>query len=343
MAGITPSLTLTGAFRPRQPASPVIDLFFSYAHQDEAMRDELEVHLAMLKRSGLIRTWHDRRITAGKDLDHDISVHLEAADVILLLLSPYFLASDYCYENEARRALERHADGSAVVIPVILQPCDWLASPFRRLRATPTDGKPIAKFPNIHDAFLDVVRDIRAAAEALKKADESAPPQPPASRTKSADIPHSPAAAMRSSNLRVRKTFSDRDKDAFRDETFIYIERFFEDSLSELRRRNPSVEFRFKRLSATGFTAALYSDGAKKTSCHIWLSDSRSFGLDIAYSANDSTATNSINDGLRVENDGFQLGVKASGLSFTRSAGDTVMTPHGAAEYLWSSFISSLQ
>lgn len=312
----------------------MIDLFFSYSHHDEAMRNELEVHLSMLKRSGLVRAWHDRRIAAGKELNSEINEHLERADVILLLLSPHFLASDYCYETEAQRALRRHDEGTAIVIPVILQPCDWLESPFRKLRATPTDGKPVAKFPNIHDAFLEVTRDIRAAAASLHKDDATL--ATPAVRTASPDL------GVRSSNLRLKKTFTDRDRDGFRDEAFSYIDKFFENSLAELRDRNPGIEFRFRRLSA-GFTAAVYRGGSKQTSCHVWLAEGMSFGMDIAYSANDSTATNSINDGLRVDDDGFQLGLRASGLGLTRSNAEALMTPHGAAEYLWSSFISRLQ
>lgn len=83
----------------------MIDLFLSYSHHDVAMRNELEVHLSVLKRNGLVRAWHDRQITAGSDLDREFSEHLEQADVMLLLLSPHFLASDYCYESEAQRAL----------------------------------------------------------------------------------------------------------------------------------------------------------------------------------------------------------------------------------------------
>ncbi|BAH40554.1 MAG TPA: toll/interleukin-1 receptor domain-containing protein [Gemmatimonas aurantiaca] len=313
----------------------MIDLFFSYSHHDEAMRNELEVHLSMLKRNGLVRAWHDRRITAGSDLDREISEHLERADVILLLLSPHFLASDYCYETEAQRALQRHDERTAVVIPVILQPCDWLESPFRKLRATPSDGKPIAKFPNVNDAFLEVARDIRAAAVSLNKAEVATP------KTVAGAV--NPDAGVRSSNLRLKKTFTDRDRDGFRDEAFSYIDKFFENSLGELRDRNPGIEFRFKRLSAAGFTAAVYQGGSKMTSCHVWLAEGMSFGMDIAYSANDSIATNSINDGLRIDDDGFQLGLKASGLGFARPTGESLMTPHGAAEYLWSSFISRLQ
>ena len=143
----------------------MIKLFFSYSHRDELLRDELEVHLAALKRQGVISTWHDKRLQAGDDIDQHISQQLEEADIILLLVSPYFISSDYCYEVEMQRALERHQNGAARVIPVILHPCDWQKTPFGKLRATPPDGKPISKFPNPHDAFLSVTQDIRAAAQ----------------------------------------------------------------------------------------------------------------------------------------------------------------------------------
>lgn len=313
----------------------MINLFFSYAHEDEALRNELEIHLSMLKRSGLIRTWHDRRIVAGQDLNREISEQLEAADVILLLLSPYFLASDYCYETEAQRAIQRHREGAAVAIPVIVQPCDWLASPFRELRATPKDGKPVSKFPNIHDAFLEITQDIRGAAESLGKSGGSVLPQPVEAPTF--------AAGVRSSNLRVKKTFSDRDRDAFIDDAYSYIEKFFENSLDELQERNPVIEHRFKKLSATAFTAAVYRDGSKRTSCQIRMSGRALFGSDIVYSASDSAATNSMNDGIRVEDDGYQLGFKTSGLGMFRQETDGLMTAQGAAEHFWSQFIAPLQ
>src|SRR4051795_7874378 len=95
-------------------------LFFSYSHEDEDLRDELEKHLATLQRQGLISSWHDRRITVGTDIGEAIDGHLDAADIILLLVSPDFIASDYCYEREMQRALQRHNNGAARVIPVIL-------------------------------------------------------------------------------------------------------------------------------------------------------------------------------------------------------------------------------
>jgi TIR domain len=85
-------------------------LFFSYSHRDEALRDQLETHLAMLKRQGFITTWHDRRIAAGENFGETISANLERADIVLLLVTPDFIASDYCYEKEMMRTLERHKE-----------------------------------------------------------------------------------------------------------------------------------------------------------------------------------------------------------------------------------------
>ena len=192
----------------------MLNLFFSYAHEDEDLRDQLEVHLTSLKREGIIATWHDRRIVAGAPLDGEISAYLENANIILLLVSPYFIASDYCFNIEMTRAMERHNEGSAIIIPVILQPCNWHAMPFGNLMACPKDGKPISKYSNMHDAFLEVTLDVKTAAEKLFP-DESAlqtkPIIPEAGKT--AAITKMPKVI--SSNLRIKKAFTDRDKNKF--------------------------------------------------------------------------------------------------------------------------------
>lgn len=144
----------------------MISVFFSYSHKDEALRDQLEVHLSMLKRQGVISVWHDRRLLAGDDFDTGISADLEKADIILLLASPDFLASEYCYSKEMLRALERHAAGKARVIPVILRPCEWQKAPFGKLLVAPTEGKAVTKWPDRDEAFLDITQAIRRAAEA---------------------------------------------------------------------------------------------------------------------------------------------------------------------------------
>jgi hypothetical protein len=202
----------------------VATLFFSYSHVDENLRDQLEVHLAGLRRQGSISSWHDRRIIAGEDFGDAIDQHIDTADVILLLVSPDFIASDYCYEREMKRALEKHERGEARIIPVILRPCDWHDLPFGKILATPRDGKPITKWPNIDEALQDVVTAIKGALKQRgQNGTRSTASVPHASKTTSTLPP-------RSSNLRISKQFTDLDKDRFRHEGFEYIANFFENS-----------------------------------------------------------------------------------------------------------------
>lgn len=144
-----------------------VELFFSYSHRDQELRDELERHLSLLKRRGVISTWHDRRIGAGSEWAGEIDEHLERASLILLLISADFLSSDYCYDVELRMAMERHVAGTARVIPVVLRSVDWTGAPFSNLQAVPTDGKPVTSWTNRDEAFTEVTRAIREAATQL--------------------------------------------------------------------------------------------------------------------------------------------------------------------------------
>ena len=138
-----------------------VKVFFSYSHEDRKMRDELEKHLIMLKRKGIISTWHDKEILAGSDFSKQIDENLLEADIILLLISIDFLASEYCYEIEMKKALERHKRGEAVVIPVILRECDWSETPFQNLKALPLDGKSVELWESKDSAFLDIEKGIK--------------------------------------------------------------------------------------------------------------------------------------------------------------------------------------
>src|SRR5437660_5533170 len=140
-------------------------LFYSYAHTDEALREQLEKHLSLLQRQGLLSTWHDRAIQPGNTWAREIDDHLNQAEIILLLVSASFLASDYCYENEMRRALERHQRGEARVIPIILHPCDWSSAPFSKLQALPRNARPITTWANQEEAFADVARHLHHILE----------------------------------------------------------------------------------------------------------------------------------------------------------------------------------
>ena len=194
----------------------MVQVFFSYSHKDEELRNELETHLALLKRQGVISAWHDRRISAGNNIGTTISGELEDSEVVLLLVSANFLSSDYCYEKELARALEKERAGSAIVIPVILHPCDWHSAPFGQLRATPTDGKAISLFANQHEALTIVAKDVREAIS--KKYGRPAPAVEQAFAQNVENLVTRQATdsqRARSSNLRVKRKFDDHERDHF--------------------------------------------------------------------------------------------------------------------------------
>ena len=140
-------------------------LFYSYSHKDELLREELEKHLKLLERQRVISFWHDRKILPGSDWDREIDRRLERASIILLLVSADFIASDYCWEKEVTRALERHKSGEATVIPVILRTCDWEEAPFGRLQGLPEGMKPVTAWEDPDAAWTSIARGIRAIAE----------------------------------------------------------------------------------------------------------------------------------------------------------------------------------
>jgi internalin A len=144
-------------------------LFYSYAHKDESLRNELETHLKLLQRQGMIESWHDRDIEAGDEWKRKIDDNLEQADIILLLVSADFIASDYCYEKEMTRALERHEKNEARVIPVILRDVNWRAAPFARLQALPKDALAVTRWPDKDSAWRNVSEEIEKVAGRMRQ------------------------------------------------------------------------------------------------------------------------------------------------------------------------------
>lgn len=143
--------------------SEPIRLFYSYSHKDEDLRDELEKHLSLLRRQGVIQPWHDRKISPGRKWKRDIDKNLEAADIILLLISADFLNSDYCYGVEMARALERDEVEEALVIPIIIRPVTWKGTPIEDLQVLPKNGKPIISWKNRDEAWAHVAKEIGIA------------------------------------------------------------------------------------------------------------------------------------------------------------------------------------
>lgn len=145
-----------------------IDVFISYARTDRELRDKLANQLSGLRNQGVINDWFDGEIIAGTEWESQIIDHLDTAQIILLLISADFLASNFCYNVEMKRALDRHDAGLVRVIPVILRPTDWKSAPFAKLKVLPADGKAAILWAVQDEAFVDVVEGIKRAIHDLQ-------------------------------------------------------------------------------------------------------------------------------------------------------------------------------
>ena len=155
-------------------AAAPVTLFYSYAHEDEALRDELQGHLKLLERRGLLAPWHDRRIVPGADWSGAIDSYLRNAELVLLLVSKDFIESDYIMGTELAVAMQRQAANATVVVPIVvravdLDPDDAQDLPFLKLQALPTDLRPVTSWPNRDEAWTNVAKGLRATVKAIRE------------------------------------------------------------------------------------------------------------------------------------------------------------------------------
>lgn len=148
-------------------AKDKLKIFMSYAHEDEAMKAELDKALIALKRSNKIEVWQDRELIAGQEWDKTIKDELAATDIILLLISVDFNNSQYIWDKELAVAMQRHEKDEARVIPVILRECDWYDMPYGKLQALPTGAVPVQKFPVADEAYTDIAKGIKKVVNYL--------------------------------------------------------------------------------------------------------------------------------------------------------------------------------
>jgi formylglycine-generating enzyme required for sulfatase activity len=180
-----------------------VEVFCSYSHADEALWGELEKHLEVLRRTGLIKIWSDRAIGVGEQWAGAIDSHLESAQFILLLISADFLASKYCMDVEVIRAIERHHRGEARVVPIVLRPVDWLGHPLSQFQALPTHARPVTEWASRDEAFRAVAIGLREMIERFQHAKQPiAPPPTSLAGPWSATLPSLDTEKIRSQWLR---------------------------------------------------------------------------------------------------------------------------------------------
>lgn len=306
-------------------------LFISYSHRDEKALERLHTHLAMLRREGAIGTWYDREILAGGNIDNEIDVHLNDSDIFFALLSPDFLASQYCYEREMTKAIERHDEGSLRVIPIILEPCDWTSSPLGKLKALPKDGKPISTWSNQNVAYLNIVEELRRL---LKK--------PSKLETNPGSTPTQESDEKRSRRYRIKREFDAFDRDDFRKHTFSVIRDYFRRSISELNEIDDLIRARFENMGDDAFSCTILNKGARDREAHITVhgASSESFGGEITFSFSRRAPSNTANGFIRIDSDAYELFPSLDNFSGMRSKENEPRSPELVAEALWCEFIS---
>jgi hypothetical protein len=203
------------------------NLFYSYSHEDEQLRDELAKFLAPLKHQGRIVEWYDRKIEPGLRWESVISDKLQSAHLILLLVTADFLASDYCFGVEMEMAMHRMMNRDANVVPILLRPCLWRESRFSELQLLPRDAKPVTSWPSHEDAFAGIANEINA-------------------------ITKEPPVASRGSALRERKLATTADLTLVRDQIIAYA-RLYErirQQMAPSNVRTKKMEEVFQRMKA---------------------------------------------------------------------------------------------
>lgn len=303
-----------------------VKAFISYSHHDSEALKRLHVHLASLKREGRIEAWYDRDILAGDDLDAEIKEQLEKCELFLLIVSPDFLASDYCVETEMSRALERHEAREARVVPIIIEPCDWTNSRLRTLKAVPIDGKPVSEWTNQNTAYLNVIQELRRIL------DQKPPAPSPEAQVDVEDAEREAPSAERW--YRVKRDFDDIDRAEYREKAFSTIRSYFKNAIAELDAVD-GLRGRFTDYSDTSFGCVIVNSGLGHGTAHLTVHGGRgkhSFG-DVYYSFSEDAADNAANGWLNIEADEYELHLKGS-MGFSHD--DRRMNPDSAAEALWS-------
>ena len=256
--------------------------FISYSHKDENYLERLKVHLAQIKRDGLLTEWTDKEIHAGENLDNNIDNALSNSEIFLALISPDYIASNYCYEKEFETAQKMQDDGKLIIVPIILEPCDWQKTPFGNLKAIPKDGKSVSEFTNQNIAFLNIIDELRRLIDFSKQ------------KSISANLPTDITEKL-VRNYKIKKQFSDVDKYNFLEKSFADLKIYFRSAISELDSLE-DLQARFTNEDKSSFTCLLSNRANNQNSfLTIYLGNKgQNYAGDLNYTFSDIISTNTI-------------------------------------------------
>lgn len=315
--------------------------FISYSHADKWYCDQLDKHLAVLKREQLLDSWHDQEILPGGEIDREITEQLAKCQLFLPLVSSDFLASGYCYDKEMAQAIAQQKVGQTVVVPIVLRPCDWQASVLGTYKGLPYDGKDciaVAKWEDKDDAFLNIAQGLRQVL-AANRAKEEKEQESSASLQAVADSNET----VSQPRYRVRREFDKIDIGEFREQAFQEIRSYFDASVHEINEID-GIRARLFSAGPNSFSCTIVNSGLGPRgtafiSVHAGNNRIGEFG-DIWYSFSENSP-NSANGILSVESDGFNLFLRPS-LMFSMMPGhheNNLMSPETAADIIWRELV----
>ena len=294
------------------------NIFISYCHTDDKYLNQLHKHLTLLKRDGTIDIWTDSLIKAGDKIGSTISNALEKSSIFIALLSPDYLNSDYCYEIEFKKAIELHEAGKMRILPIILEPCDWLNSPFKEFMALPKDGNPIAEWLNQNNAFLDITTKIREVLDfdniGINK------------------------NISQKRSLKIKKNFDTIDKSNYADKAFDHIKNYFKESCTEINGIN-NIKTKFEDMDKAAFTCTVVNYPKE---AHITVHNNKSergFLGDITYNNQRYGNSNSSSGSVSIENDDYDLYLEMNNFGFGINHNDKKLTHEQVAEKMWEDFL----
>lgn len=305
--------------------------FISYNHTDEKIVKKLHVHLANLKRDGIIEAWHDEQILPGANLDQSISSALNESGLFIAIVSPDYLNSHYCFDKEFQRALQLQSEGKIIIVPIIAEPCDWLNSAFNSMKAVPQDGKPISEWTNDNAAYLNITSELRRVLSAVS--------------TSSGEVNRDSIATAPARSYKVERDFTQVDIINFRNASISEIKKFFVESIAEI---NTVDEIQAIVLSeGTDSFTCLISNRAK-IDCNGYVtvyiptdtSFHRSAILSYVLAENHQQNSFQTNNLFSVENDRYNL--YWSNRDFFGQSEKKSWTSREIAEHIWNEFIEQV-
>lgn len=145
-----------------------LKVFFLYAKTDKRLAEILMHYLTPLVKMRKVDIYDGSDVIAGKEWDLETKENFNQSDIFIALISPDFVASDFCYEDDLKMVIEKHNNKHAIMLPILVKLTPfWKDLVIGKLDYLPIDGKPISQWKNEEEALFDVTKYIKKMIKKL--------------------------------------------------------------------------------------------------------------------------------------------------------------------------------